>query len=356
MLVLIWLVVFALMGFSLVNTIPVPTPDRISRSKSSPEEVKEQSVIAEASGINLPTSRLPNWYHEATSDCIHAATKLCNTTAGGSDKPSAPSILTRHSNSVLGEAEVTGRIHSPGFPKPDVRDSKTSDCLTSLSSDVASAATIVQTATTPLPSGDFLYRAIYWSRIAFRGEVPRSNGLLLHKRQCHPVCANAEYSFCCELGQFCATSKGIPYRGTTISSAAQTLPSTSSTPTDVTPTSSSQTTVSSSATTGTSSTAQELPITSSTLSSSVTTTTTSASLTNSSTSQSSSTASDTQSSSTESSSSSASLLSSSAPSSPGSGGGGLSTSDKIALGIGIGIGIPALVVAIPPCIKAIRKL
>lgn len=47
MLVLIWLVVFALVGFSPVDTFSGPI------------------VIGKTSGINLPTSRLPNWYRDS---------------------------------------------------------------------------------------------------------------------------------------------------------------------------------------------------------------------------------------------------------------------------------------------------
>ena len=62
MLVLIWLVMFALVGFSPVDTIPRLTPNRTARSKSSPWE---QIVICKASEIKLPTSQLPNCYHDS---------------------------------------------------------------------------------------------------------------------------------------------------------------------------------------------------------------------------------------------------------------------------------------------------
>jgi hypothetical protein len=163
---------------------------------------------------------------EALSDCIHALTRLCNPTSGDeSDKPSTPAVLKRHGSSALGEVEVTGRVDSLRFPKSNTQDTKTSDCLVSLSADVASTGTIVEAATTPLPFGNSLHHAVRWWRTAFRWKVPQSNRLLLYERQCSTVCENDEVSLCCEEGQFCTTSKGNLIRAT---------------PTDVTPVSSSQ--------------------------------------------------------------------------------------------------------------------
>ena len=85
---------------------------------------------------------------EAPSDRIHALTRLCNPTSGAeSGKPSTPTVLKRHSSSVLGEVEVTGRVDSLRFRKSNTQDTKTSHCLVSLSSDVASAGTIHHTST-----------------------------------------------------------------------------------------------------------------------------------------------------------------------------------------------------------------
>jgi hypothetical protein len=276
------------------------------------------------------------------SDGIHASTKHYDPTSGAkSDNPWAANVPKQHGNSVLGGAKVTERIDSLRIPKPDTQDAKSSDCMVSLSSGVAGAGTIFETAATPLPFGNSLHRVVHWLRAAFCGKVLQSNQLLLHEKRCSVVCADAEYSFCCEVGQFCTTSKGIPVctastpecaivcadaeysfccevgqfcttsNGIPVctastSSGYQAFPSTTSTSTDVNPISSSQTKPLSSATT------------SSTLTPTMATSTTSAFPTQLPTHQSSSTASNTQPSTTTSSLSSSSILSSSVTSSSSS--------------------------------------
>jgi hypothetical protein len=212
--------------------------------------------------------------------------------------------------------------------------------MISLNPGAAGAGTIVEAAATPLPFGNSLHHVVRWLRAAFCGKVPQPNQLLLHEKrcsvvcadaensfccevgqicttskgipvctastpQCAIVCANAEISFCCEVGQFCTTSNGIPVCTTSTSSEYQAFPSTTSISTDGNPISSSQTKPLSSA------------ATSSTLTPTVATPTTSAFPTQLPTHQSSSTASNTQTS-TTSSLSSSSILSSSATSSSSS--------------------------------------
>jgi hypothetical protein len=235
MLVLIWLVVFAIVGFSPVDTILGLTPNRISRSKFSPEE---RIVIGKTSGINLPTSRLPNWYHDS-----------CTFTGDVSTQKSA----TRNGD----------LSHDP--PYSALRNTHTTDLPSKAS---------------PSPSA-----------VAVDQARSQSNRLLFQERQvCFPVCGKATVSpydtLCCEEGQYCTTINGTPLCSWSTSAESQAFSSTSSTPTDVTPISSSQTMDLSSATEGPSSTAEELPTTSSALTTTVTTPI--------STSQSSSAASDTQ--------------------------------------------------------------
>jgi hypothetical protein len=62
MLVVTWLVVFALVGFSPVDTIPRPTPNRISCIKPN---LADQRVIDKPFEIKHPISRLPNCYHDS---------------------------------------------------------------------------------------------------------------------------------------------------------------------------------------------------------------------------------------------------------------------------------------------------
>jgi len=170
---------------------------------------------------------------EAISDVIRALTKLYDPSSGAkSDKPWAPNVLKQHGNSVFGDAEVTGRIDSLRIPKLDIQDTKSSDCMVSLSPDGAGAGTIVEAAATPLPFGNSLHRAVRWLRAAFCEKAPQSNQLLLHEKRCSIVCANAEVSFCCEVSQFCTTSKGIPVCTPSTSLESQAFPSTTSTSTD----------------------------------------------------------------------------------------------------------------------------
>jgi len=68
--------------------------------------------------------------------------------------------------------------------KSNAGNTKTSDCLASLSSEVSKAETSVQTAHTPLPFHNFLHYTMLWLGTAFRGRVLRSNELLRHKREC----------------------------------------------------------------------------------------------------------------------------------------------------------------------------
>ena len=86
MLTLIRLVVFALVGFSPVDTVPRPTPNRMSHSKSSPEE---QTVISKPSGTSLH-SRLPNWYHGSYTFIGDISTQKAATRNEELSKSSAP--------------------------------------------------------------------------------------------------------------------------------------------------------------------------------------------------------------------------------------------------------------------------